>query len=99
MTENRKYILDRFEAHIYEHYKAFCKRQNLSQSLSGFITFLIDQEIVPHSSIKKYTVIHEYENLTKNQKTQKTRAVFTLADRFNISERSVWGILKKDRNA
>lgn len=94
MAENRKYILDKFEEHLYDNYLAFCVRQGMRESLPGFITFLIDQELVPTTSIKKYTVLHEYESLTKNSKTQKTKAVLTLADRFNISERSIWGILK-----
>ncbi|MCB0650345.1 MAG: hypothetical protein KDC85_03645 [Saprospiraceae bacterium] len=99
MSENRKYILDKFEEYLYENYKSFCERHKLEESLTGFITFLIDQELVPTTNIKKYTVLHEYENLHQKLPAQKTRAVHTLAERFNISERSVWGILQGNKNS
>lgn len=95
---NRKYIMDRFQSHLLDKYKEYCDRHRINESVNGLITFLIDQDLIPEKNIKYFTVLQEFDDIYPNEAFHKTRTVNTLADRFNLSERTVWGILKSGRN-
>jgi hypothetical protein len=95
--ENRKFLMDRFQEHVQSSYQTYCNRHGMPPSVPGLITFLIDQELIPPTNIKRFTVVEEFDRLHPEQERQKTRTVNALADRFNISERAVWGILKNAR--
>ena len=97
MTTNtqRKQIFDKFEEHVFENYVKYCTQHQLPCSLNGLIAYLIDFEIIPQKAIQRYTILNEFEVLYPKEQFQKTKTVVSLADRFNISERSVWSILKR----
>jgi len=95
MLENRKLILDKFQEHIDTDYHNFCERHQINPSTNALLTFLIDQNLIPAVSIKRYTVNQEFENLTEQFNSKKTKTVNALSDKFNIPERTIWGILKK----
>jgi len=94
MTDNRKQLLDTFQQCLYDNYKDYCQRHELIQTSEGLIVFLIDQDLIPPKNIKGYAVINEFEKIKEQKEGKKTRLVELLSDRFNLSERSVWGILK-----
>ncbi|MCB0631632.1 MAG: hypothetical protein R2824_02500 [Saprospiraceae bacterium] len=94
MRETRKYLLDRFQQHLHEDYQDYCCTQGLNPSIQGLITFLIDKDVVSPKQIKDFTVLREFQELYPTQKYRKTQTVNMIADRFNISERSVWGIIR-----
>lgn len=94
MIEIRKHILDRFQEHIDISYKAYCKIHGAHKNEHGLITWLIDQELIPATLLQKYTLLKEFEELHIEKAIQKTAVVNVLAHRFNISERTVWSILK-----
>ena len=85
---------DTFQKYLTHHYQLYCEEQQIPFSPEGLITFLIDHAVISSASIKKYTVKHEFDTLYPINKHHKTKTVETLARRFNISERSVWSILK-----
>lgn len=95
MTENRKLILDKFQEHLDMEYHLYCQRHHIEPSTQALITFLIDHNLIPPVSVKRYTVIQEFEELIKKMEHQKTKTVNVLSDKFNIPERTIWGILKK----
>ncbi len=97
MTENRKKILDTFQKCLYDNYINYCHRHKLMQSNEGLIIFLIDQDLIPPKNIKGYAVINEFKKIKEEQKQKKTKLVELLSDRFNLSERTVWGILKSGK--
>lgn len=94
----RKYILDRFQAHLLKKYQSYCDRHNISDEIEHLITFIIDQELISEKNIKHFTVLQEFDDIYPHEDYHKTRTVNALADRFNLSERTVWGILKNGRN-
>lgn len=96
MEEARKHLMDRFQERLFDSYEAYCTTHQLDQGISGFITYLIDQELIQIPTLKRYTIKKEYEELQLNGKYKKTQAVQQLADRFNISTRSVWTIIRSD---
>lgn len=95
MQNNRKYILDKFQDYALVRYKDYCDIHGLVQSFEGFLTFLIDQELIPFKVIKQFTIKIEFSELYPKREHKKTKTVIEIADRFNISERSVWSIIKQ----
>ena len=90
-----KYLLDRFQEYIYQEYLSYCIKHELAASDKGFLTFLIDKKIIPIKEIKQYTILQEFHEVYPKNEFHKTNTVLSLADKYHISERSVWSILKK----
>ena len=97
MPENRKLILDKFQEHISTTFNVFCKRHQIEPTTQSLITFLIDENLIPPVHIKRYTVVQEFEQLFEQRVTAKTKTIVALSDKFNIPERTIWGILKKTK--
>ena len=97
MEEPRKYILDRFQDHLQISFAAFCHRHGIEKTDQQFITFLIDQDLISSAHLQRYTVLREFEKICTEQHFPKTQAVDTLANRFHISERTIWNILKNNK--
>jgi len=93
--KNKKYILDEFQVHLDLSYKNYCNRHKVEPHIEHFTRYLIDQNLLDTVTIRKYTIIREYNKLRRNSRTAKTENVRLLADRFHISERSVWAVLKR----
>lgn len=94
MAENRKQVLDKFQEHVELSYENYCDRHGIQKSFSGFISFLIDHELIGPVTIKRYTVIKEFKETYPLHNYHKTKTVLMLSDKFNIPERTIWGILK-----
>ncbi len=92
--EPRKYILDKFQEHLRVAYEAYCTRHGLQNTNEQFITYLIDQDLISPTQLQRYTVIQEFEKLKSEHQCPKTQAVDTLANRFRLSARTVWGVLR-----
>ncbi len=95
MQEARKHLLDRFQEHVHKRFEAYCDRHGFENSKDGLITYLIDLELIPATSLQRYTILREFEQLHIEQSFQKTQVVGVLANRFHLSERTVWSILKR----
>jgi len=97
MEEYRKRMIDRFQEHLYQNFKNYCARHGFDPTDDQLITFLIDQDLIPLTQIQRYAVVNEFENVYPDHTLHKTQAVSTVANRFSISERTVWSILKHIR--
>jgi hypothetical protein len=94
METNRKHLLDKFQQHLSECFESWCEQHGVPISDDRLLTYLIDQELIPAPCILRYTVLREIEKLSKEQRFQKTQSVGILASRFNLSERTIWNIIK-----
>lgn len=95
MHYGRKKLLDKYQEYLWTDYEAYCDRQQTEPDFQGFITYIIDKGHISDLHIKRFTVLREFDPLRKAQQTRhKTHAVEVLADRFNLSERTIWNILK-----
>jgi hypothetical protein len=92
----RKQILDLFQMRLCEGYQEYCKMHELDSNFDGLITYIIDQELIPVTTIQKYTLLREFKDVLEKKQIQKTQTVENLAHRFNLSERTVWNILKNN---
>lgn len=98
MEEARKRLLDRFQDHLHQNFETYCERHGIDKTDIQLITFLIDQDLISSVHIQRYAVVNEFEKLRAEQGCPKIQAVNVLAHRFNISERTVWTILKNIRS-
>ncbi len=99
MEGNRKHILDRFQEHLSESYETWCERHGVEKSDGRLVTFLIDHDLIPAAHIQRYAVLREFDKMSGEPYFQKTQTVTSLAHRFNISERTVWNIIKQDKSS
>jgi len=99
MHEPRKYILDKFQQHLRQSFDVFCKRHDIKKTDDHFITFLIDQNLISTPQLQRFTVCKEFEKMSTEKEYAKSVIVDTLANRFSISERTVWSILRHTKSA
>ncbi|MEM1319426.1 MAG: hypothetical protein AAGG75_04175 [Bacteroidota bacterium] len=87
-------MLDKFTLLLIENYENYQKRHFPDGvELNAFITYLIDHNIIDHTTITRYTILEEFAETIIDSK-HKTDAVAIVADKFNISKRTVWSIIK-----
>ena len=96
MTKNRKLVLDKFEEHINAAFKVFCKQHHIQPTTQSLITFLIDKDLIPPVKVKRFTITHEFKELFEKMEIPKSKTVVALSEKFNIPERTIWSILKKE---
>lgn len=93
---NRKQILDLFESQLLGGYEAHCEQHQIQLDYKGLITYIIDQDLINPQIIQKYTVMKAFRARSIEQRGAKTQIVEELADRFNLSTRTIWSIIKQD---
>ncbi len=98
MQEARKYILDKFQQHLCSSFEVFCKRHGIKKTDDHFITFLIDQNLISTPQLHRFTICKEFEEMSLEKGYTKSIIVDTLANRFSLSERTVWAILKHTKS-
>lgn len=94
----KKLIMDRFSEYLQKSFEGFCARHGLEQNDQHLLTYLIDQDLIAHRVLNQFTIRKEYEKLCAEFSLPKTLIVDTIANRFNISERTVWSALKNTKN-
>ena len=67
----------------------------IESNLEHFITYLYDQSLISNSAVKQYAILATFEDLFEQNKGHKTKTVNLLADRFNLTPRSIWNVLRK----
>ncbi len=92
--ENGKLILDTFQKHLHQNFETYCQRHEQIINTENFIIYLIDRELFSAAIIRRYTIVQEFESLYAQHDFHKSKTVATLADRFQLSERHIWSLLK-----
>ena len=96
MSQDKKIMLDAFQKHLLLDYQEYCKKHDVEETIAAFITYAIDENLFSSRVVRRYTVLKEFENLYPVSGKRKTAIVNGLADRFHISERSIWTMLKSN---
>lgn len=94
MGETGKKILDSFQDHLSNNYEAYCKKHKIKSDINNFIVYLIDREIVPSATIRRYAIMQEFERLYPEHDYHKSNTVNTLSELFNLSTRHIWSLIK-----
>ena len=96
MQTIRKTLIDKFQEHLLIAYSSHCLKHQALESREGFISFLIDQDLIPSPQRKRYAVWKEFQNQYCPSKS-KTAVIRNIADIFNISERHTWSLIKYEQ--
>ncbi len=89
-----KRLLLNFETQLKQDFEGYCQRHSIENDTKNFIIFLVDNDLVNAATIKRYTILNDYNNRFTDQDFHKSRTVEALADLYNLSARHVWSILK-----
>ncbi|MEO1261055.1 MAG: hypothetical protein AAFZ15_19800 [Bacteroidota bacterium] len=95
MEANQMFLFRQFEKKIQQSWDQYCKAHSVENRTEEFIAWLIDQQLISDTSIRRYTIISDYNNLYPDGKTKKTEVVRSLSLKYNLSERSIWTIIRK----
>ena len=93
-TFYQKQLLDTFSERLQNNFSEYCQEQNLESKIPELITYIIDQGLINKTSVKRYAILEAYDFLKEQNKMNKTQIVEVLANRFNITSRSVWNVLR-----
>ncbi len=94
MDENQKQVLDSFQDHLQNNFAIYCKKHQVKNSLENLVTYMIDRQFLSPTTIRRYTIIQEFDRLYPDHQFHKSRTVETLADRFQLSTRHIWSLIK-----
>ena len=94
MEEQGKKLLDKFSQHLKTNFEDYCQRHHIEVNIENFITYLIDRELISAPTIRRYTILQEFEQLYPKHNFHKSNTIDTLADLFNLSSRHVWSLIK-----
>lgn len=94
----QKQVLDIFSQKLDANFEQYCQMHKLESNRAHFITYLYDQNLISNSAVKKYAILATFEDLFKQNEGRKTQTVNLLADRFNLTPRSIWNVLQKRKN-
>ena len=92
-----KQMLDQFQELTIQEFIDVCMDQHQEVNVHNLLTFLIDEQMIAASNIRRYTIVKEYHRLRQKNVGSKTSIVNKLAERYHLSERAVWSMLQKER--
>lgn len=91
----QKHLLDTFSEKLNTNFSTYCDKYGQEKDIHRFITYILDHGLIPPSAIRKYTVKEIFDELQHRHEGNKTQVVNLIAERFNLSARSIWNLLKK----
>ena len=85
-SEFKQYLLQTFKAKNHEYY---CPIKT-----DTFVDFLLDHQLIDTKNIKRFTILKEFEVQYPLHGFHKTQTVLAIANKYGLSERSIWTVLK-----
>ncbi len=92
--EISKRLLLNFEEHLKSNFESYCQRHSIKSDKDNLIIFLLDKDFLSAATIKRFTILNDYNNRITNKNFNKSKTVEILADLYNLSTRHVWSVLK-----
>ncbi len=83
-----------FKKHLLTHFE---QKENLSKfcpQIETFLDFLLSHHFIEPKNIKRFTILKEFEEQYPSHQFHKTNTVYTIANKYEIAERTVWTVLK-----
>ena len=93
--QHKKQVTDVFCKSIQKDFQTYCNRHSLDQNFNTFVTYAIDFNFIPDTTIQHYAILKTFEDLGEEKQLKKTEKVDKLANRFNLTTRSIWNVLRK----
>lgn len=70
----------------------------LDENIEHFLDYLLEHQLIDDITVRRYTIIKEFEKEYPKHNGHKTQTVYTIANKFNVSDRTVWTVLKDHQN-
>ncbi len=90
-------IIKTFEQSLKKSWDQYRTTHNLEDSSSEFIAFLIDRQFIKTTTIRRYAILKEFQSNYSDKKLNKSKVVQLLSDKYLISSRSIWNILREHK--
>ena len=74
---------------------SYCEVSKIDANLKNFLLYLIDNDLINESEIRKYTITNEFLEIYQTEAIKKTNIVKRLSEKFRISDRAIWSMLRK----
>ena len=85
-----------FAQTVVHKYRMFCKREGEVFTSSGFVLFMLEKGIVKQRTASKYMVLELYPRALYEEES-KTAAVMRLEEETGLSDRTIWTMLKNQK--
>ncbi len=83
-----------FKKHLLQAFKEDFPEQLGVINPSIFLDYLIAHNLIDTLTIRRYSIIKEFEKEYPKHNGHKTQTVYTIANKFNLTDRTVWTVLK-----
>ncbi len=90
----RKQLVDDFSVQIQRAYHDYCQRHHIAKDNKTFLNFLFNHQLLNETSIRRFIIQGEFQKLSENKNIRKSEAVRLLSDRYGVTERSVWNLIR-----
>ena len=87
-----------FKKHLLRAFSQETKEGVVDDNVKRFLNYLLEHQFIDAINIRRYTIIKEFELEYPKHDGHKTQTVYTIANRFNLSDRTVWTVLKDHLN-
>ena len=91
--KNNSMVSD-FKKHLLIHFEQNESKETPCPQIEHFLDFLLSHQLIECKNIKRFTILKEFDIQYPLHGYHKTKTVFTLANKYGLSERSVWTVLK-----
>ena len=83
-----------FKKHLLEAFSTYSNQDITKTTIESFLDYLLTHNLIEPITIKRYTLLKEFELEYPKHDNRKTQTVLTLSNKYQIAERSVWTVLK-----
>ncbi len=90
----RKQLVDIFTKVVLKNYSEHCLRHGIPENNHTFLNFLFTKNLLREVAVRHFTISTEFKKTYDKSKSTKTQTVRLLADKYNMTERAVWNIIK-----
>lgn len=87
-----------FKAYLLQAFNEKYKATLIDEKVEFFLEYLLEHQLIDDLTIRRYTIIKEFEKEYPKHNGHKTQTVYTIANKFNLSDRTVWTVLKDHLN-
>ncbi|MEM7104058.1 MAG: hypothetical protein AAF502_13055 [Bacteroidota bacterium] len=95
--ENSQLIINLFFKELENDFFVLVDLNKYEGSLHDFIDFLLDKGLINNASLRRFVLFEEVLRHTKNGGLPRTKAVKMLAEKFNVSERLIWAVIREHK--
>lgn len=83
-----------FKNYLLQTFRATERDDYCQEKVESFVDFLLDHNLIDTQNIKRFTILKEFDIQYPLHRFHKTKTVYTIANKYGLSERTVWTVLK-----